>query len=134
VDESLATTGWRPAPPVTAIAMLGWLNPNSNLGNLPVLPHVSAGHFEASRWIRDSGVGSRQVLRLWDSGVRLTATGEPNQPLWLGTLEVQTVIHPIGLLSYAQPTLLTAGDIEPIGLSVWNEQRNQKDGLRIHPD
>lgn len=131
IARSLRATGWREAPPVSAVAMLAWLNPNATLQNLPVLPHVSAGHFEASRWIRDADDEARQVLRLWDSGVHLTRPDRPALPLWFGTLEVQHVIHPLGLLSYARPTPNPATHLAALLDAPWTIARESADSDRL---
>ncbi|MCW8828975.1 MAG: VTT domain-containing protein [Gammaproteobacteria bacterium] len=82
--QQLSALGWRRPPEVTPLSWLAWLNPDTPLAIMPVLPQVHDGHNETLLLVREDEANRRLLtLRLWPSHYRL----EPSQqPLWLGNI------------------------------------------------
>jgi membrane protein DedA with SNARE-associated domain len=96
----LELAGWRAPPALTPRSALRWLLRNPSPDELPVLPRLNGGRYEALLLVRDAPAGAgpaRQlVLRLWPTSVRL----EPGStPLWVGTAAGQR-IRMLPLLSF----------------------------------
>ena len=94
INHALSASGWRPASPWTAASALAWLAPLSPLQDLSVLPRFDQGR--KSRWAfvrwNTERPAEREVLRLWDSGVRLRPdAGATQRSIWYGAVyrEVQ---------------------------------------------
>jgi len=88
--EALTAAGWHPPPPLTAFSWLTWLNEQTPLAMLPVLPQVHNGHSEALLLVRENPAqGSLTALRLWPSRYRLDGS---RVPLWVGNV---TLLQPI---------------------------------------
>lgn len=98
--QQLEAAGWRAPPALTPHSSLRWLLPNPSLNELPVLPQLNGGRYEALLLVRDApgeaGSARQQVLRLWPTVVRL----EPGATrLWVGTVATQR-IRRLPLLSF----------------------------------
>ncbi|MDR6289522.1 MULTISPECIES: bifunctional DedA family/phosphatase PAP2 family protein [Inquilinus] len=93
---ALAPSGWREPTGWGLVAATGFLDGGADAATLPVLPVLQDGHLPALTLIRPAAGGlSRQVLRLWPSGVAL----EGGSAILLGAPAVETIRHPLGLLS-----------------------------------
>jgi membrane protein DedA with SNARE-associated domain/membrane-associated phospholipid phosphatase len=88
--QELVAAGWRAPPALTLQSALRWLLRNPSLDELPVLPQLNGGRYEALLLVRDAPAGAdpsqQLVLRLWPTMVRL----EPGATrLWVGTVATQ---------------------------------------------
>ena len=98
VGDTLRAAGWRTPPAVEPWEWVRMLNPATPLQRLPPLPSVHDGRGAAATWLRDVAEGdARNVLRLWDSGLRLDGA-----PVWVGRLETERRARLLGLLAYAR--------------------------------
>ena len=93
--EALGPLGWHSPPPLTAQSWLTWLNDQTPLVQLPVLPQVHDGHNESLLLVKvDTEEGTLLALRLWPSRYRL----EPgNIPLWIGNISMLSVVTRSGI-------------------------------------
>lgn len=82
LEKSLIAAGWQSPPTVDAFSWLVWLNPNTPLTQMPVLPQVHDGRYHELLLSRKVD-GAMLALRLWRSHYRV---GETEQPLWLGNI------------------------------------------------
>lgn len=80
----LEKQGWHRPPPLTGLSWLTWLNEETPLEQLPVLPQVHDGHNESLLLVRISKEEEVILaLRLWPSRYRL----EPgDRTLWVGNI------------------------------------------------
>ncbi len=88
--RELVAAGWRAPPALTPQSAMRWLLRNPALDELPVLPQLNGGRYEALLLVRDAPAGAdpgaQFVLRLWPTMVRL----EPGATrLWVGTVATQ---------------------------------------------
>ncbi|MCW8919807.1 MAG: VTT domain-containing protein [Gammaproteobacteria bacterium] len=83
--QSLMAAGWRQPPKVDLLSWLVWLNPNTPLAQLPVLPQVHDGRYHELLLSREVD-GQLLALRLWRSPYRLAVAGDKEQGLWLGSI------------------------------------------------
>jgi hypothetical protein len=110
---------------VTALNWLAWLNPDTPLNIMPVLPQVNNGQNEALLLVREEADKKQLLaLRLWPSHYRLQP-GE--QMLWLGNV---TLLKPISRNGFTVPR--TQSDFNsPLQqllpqLHSWQLQRTQR--------
>ncbi|MEN8171086.1 MAG: VTT domain-containing protein [Pseudomonadota bacterium] len=82
LEKSLTETGWQTPPAVDALSWMVWLNPNTPLAQMPVLPQVHDGRYHELLLTREVN-GAMLALRLWRSPYRI---GEAQQILWLGNI------------------------------------------------
>lgn len=96
----LAGHGWHKPLPLTWHTALNWLLPASHIAQLPVLPQLHRGRYDALILVHASEAGdsrTRQlILRLWDAEAILT---NPDTPLWYGTVTSQRIVH-LSLVSF----------------------------------
>lgn len=95
LKKALLNAGWHPPAPLTAFSWLVWLNANTPLQLLPVLPQVHNGHNEALLLVKDNPQqGTLTAVRLWQSNYRLDGG---KQPLWLGNVTLLKAIERGGI-------------------------------------
>ncbi|WP_225773065.1 bifunctional DedA family/phosphatase PAP2 family protein [Inquilinus sp. Marseille-Q2685] len=93
---ALAPAGWTEPPGWTLANALRFLDDGANARTLPVPPVLQDGRMPVLTLIRpDAGGANRQVLRLWPSGFAL----EGGPPILLAAPGVETIHHPLGLVS-----------------------------------
>jgi undecaprenyl-diphosphatase len=115
----LQSSGWRASPPLTSTSWLNWLNPQSQLALLPVLPQVHAGNYESLRLVHPLEGGEVwQTLRLWSSGYQLA----DGRPLWIGNLS---------LLAPRQRGLLTVPVTQGDFTRPWREFPRTLEGVKM---
>lgn len=88
VEAELRAAGWEPLAPLSAADTLRWLTQTSTIAELPVLPQVHAGRHAQLTLRRPIDAERQQLIRLWDSGVRVMGT-RASVPVWLGTVVEQ---------------------------------------------
>ncbi|WP_297369249.1 bifunctional DedA family/phosphatase PAP2 family protein [Acidocella sp.] len=95
LKAALLAQHWQMPVPWNLSSSVEWLKPDAKPAALPVLPHLDSGRAEALVMIK-AGNGAapeqRLILRIWFSGTVLTSAGGI-QPLWIGTVVVETVEH-----------------------------------------
>lgn len=93
---ALAPAGWT-APPGWSVATAArFLDDTADARTLPVPPVLQDGRMPVLTLIRpDAGGAGRQVLRLWRSGFTL----EDGPPILLAAPGIETIHHPLGLVS-----------------------------------
>lgn len=98
--QRLLSAGWRAPLALTPQSALRWLSPKPSIDQLPVLPQLNGGRYEALLLVRDAPAGAdpaqQLVLRIWPTSVRL----QPNStPVWTGTV-ARHRIRRLPLLSF----------------------------------
>ena len=90
----LLAHGWHDALPLRGKNLLLWLDTQRAASELPLLPHVHDGRYEALALISpiDGAVDQRVVLRLWSSNKELT---QHRRPIWIGTVAIETIRRPL---------------------------------------
>ena len=97
--------GWEPAEMLGWNNVLGLLAPHSRLSALPVLPQVHGDLHEKAVFSQQQPDGSRHLLRLWPTSLRL----EPGHvPVYVGNLSTQRAERLLRLLVIAR----TDGDFD----------------------
>ncbi len=106
--DQLLQHGWQDSPAFTGAATLQWLNPDSKINELPVLPRVHDGQHEILQLmkIEDS---TRLILRLWKTHTILSN----QKPVWAGqvTREALKKSLEIMVLPRTEPDLLAPLEI-----------------------
>ncbi|GAO35504.1 PA-phosphatase [Sulfuricella sp. T08] len=93
--RSLLGAGWREPLPLSGRNFLLWLDPSRSAMELPLLPRAHDGRHEGLALIHPVP-GQRLVLRLWQTDTVLRETA---QPVWVGMVTRETVIHPLSWFS-----------------------------------
>jgi len=99
ITAELCAKGWRPPVAWNARAVLAWLAPHLDPLDLPVAPLLHNGRAPLLILVYPGTAGSRFVLRLWASGVELTADSAPAKPLWIGAVREERLHHPLPLVT-----------------------------------
>ena len=127
IEHTLASLGWRSAPPVAARGLLHWLNPNPELSAVPILPHVHNGRYESLRWVKPASAQAWYIIRLWPSDYDIT-TGVETVPLWIGNVSYLQ-LERIGGLSVLRTASDFTGPLEAFKDEVLIASRTYKDDL-----
>jgi len=78
LQDHLQQLGWQTPKQLSASNALHWLNPNSELVSMPLLPQVHDGrHAELTMQQNEQ----KLILKLWPSDLQLSAE---NSPIWIG--------------------------------------------------
>ncbi len=95
----LLAAGWREPPDETN--WLLWFDTTRPVMQLPLLPRVHDGHYEALALIYPvaNRNDQRLVLHLWNTGVVLR---ERNQPVWVGVVILETLRRPLSWFNLPQ--------------------------------
>ena len=88
VESELLAAGWQPLTPLSFADTLRWLTETTSIAELPVLPQVHAGSHARISMRRPIDDDHQHLIRLWDSGTRVTAEGQ-EVPVWLGAVTEQ---------------------------------------------
>lgn len=95
LKQALEQQGWHTPPPLTALSWLTWLNEQTPLEMLPVLPQVHAGHNESLLLTKvNEKEGTLLALRLWPSRYRLAPA---DLPLWIGNVSMLRPVKRSGI-------------------------------------
>jgi undecaprenyl-diphosphatase len=99
IADRLAKDDWQRVQNAKPADFLKLLSPTTTLASLPPLPLLHNGSWPVLTMVRVAqSANRRSVLRLWPS-THVVSTGAGEQPLWLGSLTVETIAHPYGALS-----------------------------------
>lgn len=85
LQTALAPAGWEPGTSLDWGTAMLLLSPSLPLRNLPIIPHVHDGHYEALTLVKHPSDGGRLVLRLWATPYRI----EGRTQLWIGNVTAQ---------------------------------------------
>ena len=99
VEQALRHGGWRLPVPWSATSVLAWLAPHADPMDLPVTHLLHDGKAPRLILIYPGTARTRLVLRLWYSGVDLTAGSQPAQPLWIGAVREERLHYPVPLVT-----------------------------------
>ena len=130
VSSTLAAAGWQPSASWTAKAALLWLLPKPDIRELPVLPKLDRGKPARITSVKPQGPDRRLVVRLWLSS---ELVGE--RPLWRGTVTLERLRHPGGLVTlsrteadFAAPVAILAGDLRG---TAWRKEARNAGAARV---
>jgi len=114
LEAMLARHGWRRPAPWSVKNALSWLNPQPDARTLPVLAKLHAGRLPALTLILPQPGAPpgafRLVLRLWESDVRIVASGRARR-LWLGSVVAERLSRPAGLVAITRSLAETDGPL-----------------------
>jgi len=133
ITVTLDRAGWQPAQRDGLMRWLRTLNPTAPLVELPPLPQVRDGREAVGLRVQVDKEGSRLVLRLWDSGLRLD--GVEGIPIWIGRLTRERQAVLLGLMAYARGEPAESTDLASLAATLpanWPREI-ESDWLRIDP-
>ncbi|MDH5179354.1 MAG: VTT domain-containing protein [Gammaproteobacteria bacterium] len=102
IRARLFAAGWKVPPGVQGFGILQWLNPEPDLKNLPVLPQLHDGRYDAVHLVKYTKDGV-YVLRLWQSGYRVEFE-DHIVPLWFGNVGLLQRSRLLGLTIFRTGT------------------------------
>ena len=86
IQQQLQARGWQ-LPNREPAQYFNLFKTDAPVTQLPVLPHVHEGRYEALAMVKYSETENRiLIIRLWPSAIHLTAPANKNTPLWFGSL------------------------------------------------
>jgi membrane protein DedA with SNARE-associated domain/membrane-associated phospholipid phosphatase len=92
---ALDSLGWKPAERLAWDNAMKLLSPSLPIAELPVIPHVHAGHHEQFALVKEAGAEQRLVLRLWATRCRI----DDGPPVWSGDVTILHKENVVDLLS-----------------------------------
>lgn len=99
IRSELVKLGWQEPRPLTPTQALHFLNPQTEISNLPVLPHFNQIDVDALRMIKSNGEGRWLIVRFWPSGQQL----QPGAiPIWLGSVAFLEERNFLGILKFSE--------------------------------
>lgn len=102
IRSELAKLGWQEPQPLTPAQALHFLNPQTKISNLPVLPHFNQIDVDALRMIKSNGEGRWLIVRFWPSGQQL----QPGAiPIWLGSVAFLEERNVLGILKFSEEAI-----------------------------
>jgi membrane protein DedA with SNARE-associated domain/membrane-associated phospholipid phosphatase len=123
--DRLVEQGWRAPPPLSARTALLWLSPQPVLDELPVLPQVHDGQYDALRLVRHGADGTVYILRVWPTRWRL---GPQGLRLWVGSTTELELRQRMNLFSY---TVTGREDVD--AFSVLQRDLASKCAIHVRP-
>jgi len=93
LEHALQNAGWHKPQALTPVTALNWLVPKPVISDLPVLPQLNRGRYEALVLVHADQRNIRNyqlVLRMWPASVTLM---NPQVPVWYGTVTLQRIEH-----------------------------------------
>jgi hypothetical protein len=128
--DALVKQGWEAAEPAGWRWPLQALNPEPDRDSLPLTGRDYRGHVEDLVLQRAGSVEAEQwTLRLWDSGLRLTPSGNP---LYLGLLAREELVQRMKLFSYWRAQPVDEAVLEALILDLpGTESRSARPGLLL---
>ncbi len=112
IEQALRAAGWHPAVPLGVGSLAAMLAPQPELLQLPLVPEFHDGTLPVLRYVHAASPDQRLVLRLWSTPREVRAAGPATAPvpLWIGSVERQSLQRFAGLLSRAEADPGDAGD------------------------
>lgn len=101
IRAALEASGWREAKPPGLGPMLRLLNPDTDIADLPVLPHINQADWDELRLIKPTPDGRWLIVRFWPSGFELA---EGAAPIWLGSVAYLDIHGFLGLVKFSEET------------------------------
>ena len=98
LEAQLMNSGWQRKAAFFWTDGLRLLSPSQSLQELPILPQVHEGRYEALLLVKHLADDRRLVLRLWESGFQL----DSKRPLWIGNVSEQQQQRLLGTLTFAE--------------------------------
>ncbi len=99
IRSELAKLGWQEPKPLTPTQALHFLNPQTEISKLPVLPHFNQIDVDVLRMIKAGGEGRWLIVRFWPSGQQL----QPGAiPIWLGSVAFLEERNVFGILKFSE--------------------------------
>ena len=107
--ERLQTLGWSAPPAWDPARAIGYLRPDSEIDQLPVLPTLHNGQVPVLTLVRKSASSpdQRWVLRAWRSGYRDVLQ---DTPLLLASLVREQTLHPARVLTLVKSRPATSAE------------------------
>jgi membrane protein DedA with SNARE-associated domain len=99
IRSDLAELGWQEPKPLTATQALQFLNPQTEMSDLPVLPHFNQTDVDVLRMIKATPEGRWLIVRFWPSGQQLQ---EGAIPIWLGSIAFLEERSLFGVLKFSE--------------------------------
>jgi membrane protein DedA with SNARE-associated domain/membrane-associated phospholipid phosphatase len=99
IANRLVKDGWQRAPAANSTVFLRLMSATTTLASVPPLPLLHDGAWPVLTMASAAeDTSQRLVFRLWPSA-HLIGAGKTDQKLWLGSVTVETIVHPYGALS-----------------------------------
>lgn len=112
IQGNLEKQGWQNLPKLDFQTGLAFLSSEPNPSAVPVMPKFHRDRLPALVMTKPLNKNQRLLLQLWHSDY----FDDKKTPLWVGTLRVETLEHPIPLISF-----VTVYDEEPVQEDLLNE-------------
>lgn len=126
IKSTLKEAGWKTLPAFGVQSSLNMLSSNPDSNSMPVLPKFHRDRLPvvvASKKLDDK---HRLVLELWNSDF----VTQDKTPLWVGTLRLEELVHPIPLVSFYQENEAHKSRIEDL---IADLKKTPDTAFRIHP-
>jgi len=99
IHSDLVKLGWQEPKPLTPTQALHFLNPQTGMADLPVLPHFNQIDVDTLRMIKATSDGRWLIVRFWPSGQQL----QPGAiPIWLGSVAFLEGRNVFGILKLSE--------------------------------
>jgi len=99
IRSDLVKLGWQEPKPLNLSQTLHLLNPQTEISNLPVLPHFNQMEADALRMIKPTSDGRWLIVRFWSSGQQLQSGAIP---IWLGSVAFLEEHSLFGVLKFSE--------------------------------
>jgi len=99
IRSDLIELGWQEPKRLTAARALHLLNPQTEMPDLPVLPHFNQVDVDVLRMIKAAPGGRWLIVRFWPSGQQLR---EGAVPIWLGSVAFLEERSLFGILKFSE--------------------------------
>jgi len=99
IRSDLVKLGWQEPKPLNLSQALHLLNPQTEMSNLPVLPHFNQTDVDVLRMIKATPEGRWLIVRFWPSGQQLQ---EGAIPIWLGSIAFLEERSLFGVLKFSE--------------------------------
>lgn len=129
IQKNLEAQGWTTLPKLDFQTGLVFLSSEPNPRTSPVMPKFHRDRLPTLVMTKPLDKHQRLLLQLWQSDY----TDDQNTPLWVGTLRVENLEHPIPFISF-----VTVYDELPFQVEVLNRlsedlKKAPNTSFRIHP-
>jgi len=101
IERLLLADGWRRPSPWWSRSTLLWLVPSIPIGQLPVLAKLHQGDPQTLSFAKELDATSRLVIRLWSTPYQANVADDVPVPLWIGTVTLERLRRPGGIVSLA---------------------------------